>query len=92
MFQDGPNGGPTGRRPVRVGAWRHTATAHAAFHDRGDDISTGMTVAQAWAAAPNHVGPCPESMDGLARCRSTSDLFLKIEFIARVLKSLLPFN
>ena len=66
--------------------------AHAAFHDQGDDISTGMTVAWAWAAAPNHVGPCPKSMDRLARRRSTPDLFLKIEFIARVLKSLLPFN
>lgn len=73
VLQDGPNGGPAGRRPERAGARGHAATARAAFHDRGDDVSTGMTTARAWAAAPNRVGPRPESIGGPARRRSTSD-------------------
>ena len=32
-----------------------------------------MTIARAWAAIPNRVGPHPELIDGLAHCRSTSN-------------------
>ena len=72
MFQDGSNGGPAGRRHERAGAGARRV-ARAAFHDRGDDVSTGMTTARAWAAAPNRVDPRPESIGGPARRRSTSD-------------------
>lgn len=51
----------------------HAETARAACHDRGDDISTGMPTARAWAAAPIRVGPRPESISGPARGRSTCD-------------------
>ena len=73
MFQDRPNGGPARRRPEHLGARRHTMMVHTTFHDRGDEVCTGMTIARAWVAAPNRVGPHPELIDGLARCCSTSD-------------------
>ncbi|KAI3482171.1 hypothetical protein L1887_55202 [Cichorium endivia] len=50
VFQDGPNGVPTGRVP---GARRYIAeTARAANHDRRDGISTSLSTARALAAAP----------------------------------------
>lgn len=71
-FKTGRMGGPLADA---MGAQvpRHAVTARAAFHDRGDDVSTGMTTARAWAAASNRVGPRPESIGGPARRRSTSD-------------------
>lgn len=47
--------------------------ARAAHHDRGDDVSTGMTTARAWDAASIRVGPHPESIGGPAHHRSASD-------------------
>lgn len=42
-------------------------------HDRGNDVSTSMTTARAWAAAAIRVGQRPESSGGPARHRSASD-------------------
>lgn len=52
---------------------RHAAKARAASHNRGDDVSTGMSAARAWAAAAIRVGPRPEPIGGPASHRSTSD-------------------
>ncbi|KAK8616732.1 hypothetical protein V6N13_116702 [Hibiscus sabdariffa] len=41
-------------------------TARAGFHDRGDDVSTGVSKARAWAATTIRVGPRPEPIGGLA--------------------------
>ena len=41
---------------------KHADTARAAFHDRGNDVSTGMTTTRAWAAAAIRIGPRPESI------------------------------
>ena len=51
----------------------HAATARAAFHDRGNDVSAGISTARAWAAPTIRVGPCPESIGGPAGSRSASD-------------------
>ena len=45
---------------------KHAETARAAHHDRGNDVSTGMTTARAWAAAAIRIGPRPESIGGPA--------------------------
>ncbi|KAK7325581.1 hypothetical protein VNO80_34230 [Phaseolus coccineus] len=46
VFQDGPNGEPTGRRPERARAeTRHEA--RAAVHNRNDDVSTSISTARA---------------------------------------------
>lgn len=45
---------------------RHAGTARAAFHDRGDDVSTGISAARAWAATTIRIGPHPESIGGPA--------------------------
>ena len=52
---------------------RHAETARAGFHDRGDDVPTGVSKARAWAAATTRVGPRPEPIGGPAYDRSTSD-------------------
>ncbi|KAK8616820.1 hypothetical protein V6N13_116790 [Hibiscus sabdariffa] len=45
---------------------KHAETARAGFHDRGDDVSTGVSKARAWAATTIRVGPCPEPIGGPA--------------------------
>ncbi|KAK8640932.1 hypothetical protein V6N13_008684 [Hibiscus sabdariffa] len=45
---------------------KHAETARAGFHNRGDDVSTGLTKARAWAATTIRVGPRPESFGGPA--------------------------
>ncbi|KAK8616977.1 hypothetical protein V6N13_116947 [Hibiscus sabdariffa] len=45
---------------------KHAETARAGFHDRGDDVSTGVSKAQAWAATTIRVGPRPEPIGGPA--------------------------
>jgi hypothetical protein len=52
---------------------RSTPEARAVFHDRGDDVSAGLSSARAWAAPSIRIGPRPESIGGPARHRSTSD-------------------
>ena len=65
VFQDGPNGEPAGRRQERADA-EARREARAASHDRGDDVSAGITTARAWAAAAIRIGPRPESIGGPA--------------------------
>ncbi|KAK7326748.1 hypothetical protein VNO80_32297 [Phaseolus coccineus] len=65
VFQDGPNGEPTGRRPERARAeTRHEAAR--CVHNRNDDVSTSISTARAWATAAIRVGQCPESIGGPA--------------------------
>ena len=45
---------------------KHAETARAAIHNRGDDVSAGMSTARAWATATIRIGPCPESIGGPA--------------------------
>ncbi|KAK8586375.1 hypothetical protein V6N13_009968 [Hibiscus sabdariffa] len=45
---------------------QHAETARAGFHDRGDDVSTGVSKARAWAASTIRVGPRPEPIGGTA--------------------------
>ncbi|KAK8670432.1 hypothetical protein V6N13_037050 [Hibiscus sabdariffa] len=45
---------------------KHVEMARAVFHDRGDDVSTGVSKARAWAATTIRVGPCPEPIGGPA--------------------------
>lgn len=52
---------------------KHAEMARAAFHDRVDDVSTGISTARALAAAAIRNGPRPESIGGPACHRSTSD-------------------
>ncbi|KAK8616891.1 hypothetical protein V6N13_116861 [Hibiscus sabdariffa] len=49
---------------------KHAKTARAGFHDRGDDVSTGVSMTRAWAATTIRVGPRPEPISGpaLAGC------------------------
>ncbi|KAK8621576.1 hypothetical protein V6N13_081009 [Hibiscus sabdariffa] len=43
---------------------KHAETTRAGFYDRGDDVSTGISKAQAWAATTIRVGPRPEPFGG----------------------------
>ena len=45
---------------------KHAEAARAESHDRGDDVSTGVSKARAWAAATTRVGPRPEPIGGPA--------------------------
>ncbi|KAK8670375.1 hypothetical protein V6N13_036993 [Hibiscus sabdariffa] len=45
---------------------KHAGTALAGFHDQGDDVSTGVSKARAWAATTIRVGPRPEPISGPA--------------------------
>ncbi|PPS04089.1 hypothetical protein GOBAR_AA16577 [Gossypium barbadense] len=45
---------------------KHAETARAGSHNRGNDVSTGVSKFQAWATATTRVGPRPESIGGLA--------------------------
>ncbi|KAF3951938.1 hypothetical protein CMV_022457 [Castanea mollissima] len=65
VFQDGPNGEPAGRCQERADA-EARREARAASHDRGNDVSAGITTARAWAAAAIRIGPRPESIGGPA--------------------------
>ena len=52
---------------------KHAETARAAYHDRVDGVSAGISTARALAAAAIRNGPRPESSGGPACDRSTSD-------------------
>ncbi|KAK8640907.1 hypothetical protein V6N13_008659 [Hibiscus sabdariffa] len=45
---------------------KHAETARAGFHERGDDVSTGVSKARAWAATTIRVGPRHEPIGGPA--------------------------
>ncbi|KAK9278179.1 hypothetical protein L1049_027739 [Liquidambar formosana] len=71
-FKTGRMGSPQADARSAQVPW-HAVTARAACHDRGDDVSAGISTARAWVAAAIRVGPRPESIGGPARRRSTSD-------------------
>jgi hypothetical protein len=52
---------------------RSTPRAHAASHDQGEGVSTGLTTAWALASVPIRTGPHPESIGGPGISLSTSD-------------------
>ncbi|KAI3475761.1 hypothetical protein L1887_62790 [Cichorium endivia] len=72
VFQDGPNGVPTGRLP---GARRYIAPRRRVLPTTIDATASprGLSTARALAAAPIRTGPRPESIGGPAIGRSTSD-------------------
>ena len=71
-FKTGRLGSPqAGARSAQVP--RHAVTARAANHDRSDDISTGISTAQALAAATTRTGPAPRVDQRTSSRRSTSD-------------------
>lgn len=72
MFQDGPNGVPTGQCQEHADA-EARREARAANHNRRDGVSTGISTARALAASPIRTGPRPESIGRPAHHRSTSD-------------------
>ncbi|KAK7366146.1 hypothetical protein VNO78_38420 [Psophocarpus tetragonolobus] len=72
VFQDGPNGEPTGRRQEHARA-EARPRAHAAIHNRHDDVSASISTARAWATVAIRIGPCPESIGRTGSRRSTSD-------------------
>ncbi|KAK7365896.1 hypothetical protein VNO78_38911 [Psophocarpus tetragonolobus] len=45
---------------------RHAPRAHAAIHNRHDDVSASISTARAWATVAIRIGPCPESIGGPA--------------------------
>ncbi|KAK8494291.1 hypothetical protein V6N13_041780 [Hibiscus sabdariffa] len=73
VFQDGAGWGA--RRPTPGARWCRSTPRRRVlgFHDRGDDVSTGVSKARAWAATTIHVGPRPEPIGGTGSRRSTSD-------------------
>lgn len=68
MFQDGPNGGPAGRRLERAGAEARRDGARCLPQSRGR-----RSRKRGLAALPIRVGPRPEPIGGPAFGRSTSD-------------------
>ncbi|KAK7375375.1 hypothetical protein VNO78_35754 [Psophocarpus tetragonolobus] len=55
VFQDGPNGEPTGRRQEHARA-EARPRAHAAIHNRHDDVSASISTARAWATVAIRIG------------------------------------
>ncbi|KAK8474712.1 hypothetical protein V6N13_010271 [Hibiscus sabdariffa] len=56
------------RRPTPGARWCRSTPRRRVlgFHDRGDDVSTGVSKARAWAATTIRVGPRPEPIGGPA--------------------------
>ncbi|KAK8640515.1 hypothetical protein V6N13_008268 [Hibiscus sabdariffa] len=82
---------------------KHAETVRAGFHDRGDDISTGVSKARAWAATTIRVGPRPEPIGGPALAsfssfpRGTCSLsvsrpYLALDGIYRPIRAASPNN
>ncbi|KAK8616726.1 hypothetical protein V6N13_116696 [Hibiscus sabdariffa] len=82
---------------------KHAETARAGFHDRGDDVSMGVSKARAWAATTIRVGPCPEPIGGPALAsfssfpRGTCSLsvsrpYLALDGIYRPIRAAFPNN
>ncbi|KAK7379871.1 hypothetical protein VNO78_34206 [Psophocarpus tetragonolobus] len=87
VFQDGPNGEPTGRRQEHARA-EARPRAHAAIHNRHDDVSASISTARAWATVAIRIGPCPESIGGPALAsfssfpRGTCSLSVSRQYLA----------
>ncbi|KAL4554401.1 hypothetical protein LXL04_039411 [Taraxacum kok-saghyz] len=82
---------------------RHAVTARAANHNRHDGISTGLSTAQALAAAPIRTGPRPESIGRPANASfssfprgtcllSVSHQYLALDGIYRPIGAAFPNN
>ncbi|KAK8631875.1 hypothetical protein V6N13_028652 [Hibiscus sabdariffa] len=69
---------------------KHAETAHAGFHDRGDDVSTGVSKARAWAATTIRVGPRPEPIGGPAL--AVSRPYLALDGIYHPIRAAFPNN
>ncbi|KAK7383656.1 hypothetical protein VNO78_29336 [Psophocarpus tetragonolobus] len=87
VFQDGPNGEPTGRRQEHARA-EARPRAHAAIHNRHDDVSASISTARAWATVAIRIGTCPESIGGPALAsfssfpRGTCSLSVSRQYLA----------
>ncbi|KAK7356655.1 hypothetical protein VNO80_15930 [Phaseolus coccineus] len=57
VFQEGPNGKPTGRRPERARA-ETPHEARVAIQNRNDDVSTSISTTRAWATSAIRVDQC----------------------------------
>ncbi|KAK8640954.1 hypothetical protein V6N13_008706 [Hibiscus sabdariffa] len=82
---------------------KHTDTARAGFHNRGEDVSRGVSKARAWAATMIRVGPRPEPIGGPALAsfssfpRGTCSLsvsrpYLALDGIYRPIRAAFPNN
>ncbi|KAK8640497.1 hypothetical protein V6N13_008250 [Hibiscus sabdariffa] len=82
---------------------KYAETARAGFHDRGDNVSTGISKARAWAATTIRVGPRPEPIGGPALAsfssfpRGTCSLsvsrpYLALDGIYRLIRAAFPNN
>ncbi|KAK7366417.1 hypothetical protein VNO78_38075 [Psophocarpus tetragonolobus] len=102
VFQDGPNGEPTGRRQEHARA-EARPRAHAAIHNRHDDVSASISTARAWATVAIRIGPCPESIGGPALASfssfprgtcslSVSRQYLALDEIYRPIRAAFPNN
>ncbi|KAK7375619.1 hypothetical protein VNO78_35493 [Psophocarpus tetragonolobus] len=72
VFQDGPNGEPTGRRQEHARA-EARPRAHAAIHNRHDDVSASISTAWAWATVAIRIRSVPRVDRRTGSRRSTSD-------------------
>ncbi|KAK7371114.1 hypothetical protein VNO78_36859 [Psophocarpus tetragonolobus] len=67
---------------------RHALRAHAAIHNRHDDVSASISTARAWATVAIRIGPCPESIGGPALAsfssfpRGTCSLSVSRQYLA----------
>ncbi|KAK8634596.1 hypothetical protein V6N13_022477 [Hibiscus sabdariffa] len=74
---------------------KHAETARAGFHDRGDDVSTGVSKARAWAATTIRVGPRRPTFSSFPRgtCSlSVSRPYLALDGIYRPIRAAFPNN
>ncbi|KAK8616948.1 hypothetical protein V6N13_116918 [Hibiscus sabdariffa] len=82
---------------------KHAETARAGFHDRGDDVSKGVSKARAWAATTIRVGAHPEPIGGPSLAsfssfpRGTCSLsvsrpYLALDGIYRPIRAAFPNN
>ncbi|KAK8634881.1 hypothetical protein V6N13_022761 [Hibiscus sabdariffa] len=71
---------------------KHAETARARFHDRGDDVSTGVSKARAWAATTIRVGPRPELIGGPALAVPHPNGAHPLDGIYRPIRAAFPNN
>ncbi|KAK8610537.1 hypothetical protein V6N13_081693 [Hibiscus sabdariffa] len=69
---------------------KHAETVRAGFHDRGEDVSTGVSKARAWATTTIRIGPRPKTIDGPAL--AVSRPYLALDGIYRPIRAAFPNN